>query len=79
MKLIIVVFVIAILTEYSVCYAAESKNKELKASASKQIDKPLQVNGQTRNLSMMLVLKSEKEKITFVDVRRNFKDKKTDY
>lgn len=38
------------------------------------VDKPLDVKGQTRTLSMMLVLKSKKEKINFITVRRQYHD-----
>ena len=34
--------------------------------------KPLEVRGQSRQLSMMLVLKNSKDKIEFVKVRENF-------
>ncbi len=37
--------------------------------------KPLQVTGQSRSLNMMLVLRNEKDKIQFVPVRKDFKDK----
>ena len=36
--------------------------------------KPLQVNGQSRNLNMMLVLRSDRDKIKFVKVRENYRD-----
>ena len=36
------------------------------------VKKPLEVRGQSRNLSMMLVLKNSKDKIEFVNVRENF-------
>lgn len=39
-----------------------------------EAEKPLEVTGQSRNLSMVLVLKNEKDKIKFVEVRRNFKN-----
>src|SRR3954469_8665094 len=38
------------------------------------VDKPLKVMGQTRTLSMMLVLKNKKEKIDFINVRQNYHD-----
>jgi hypothetical protein len=38
------------------------------------IDKPLKVMGQTRTLSMMLVLKNKKEKIDFIKVRQNYQN-----
>lgn len=40
---------------------------------NKEVDKPLQVSGQTRNLSMMLVLKSEKDKIHFGEIRTHYR------
>jgi hypothetical protein len=39
-----------------------------------EAEKPLEVTGQSRNLSMVLVLKNDKDKIKFVEVRRNFKN-----
>jgi hypothetical protein len=47
------------------------------ASSSHEVDKPLRVTGQTRNLSMMLVLKGDKDKVKFQHVRRSYKDKLT--
>jgi hypothetical protein len=42
-------------------------------TGSKEVDKPLQVKGQSRNLSMMLMLKGEKDKIKFGEVRENYR------
>lgn len=36
--------------------------------------KPLQVNGQSRNINMMLVLRNDKDKIKFVHPRENYRD-----
>lgn len=36
--------------------------------------KPLEVNGQSRNLNMMLVLRNDKDKIKFVKVRENYRN-----
>ena len=36
--------------------------------------KPLEVNGQSRNLNMMLVLRNDKDKIKFVHPRENYRD-----
>lgn len=36
--------------------------------------KPLEVNGQSRNLNMMLVLRNDKDKIKFVKIRENYRD-----
>jgi hypothetical protein len=36
-------------------------------------DKAIQVMGQARNLSMMLTLRNEKDRIKFVEVRRHFR------
>jgi hypothetical protein len=44
------------------------------SSGVKEVDKPLQVTGQSRNLSMMLTLKNEKDKVKFVEVRRSYRD-----
>ena len=35
--------------------------------------KPLEVNGQSRNLNMTLVLRNDKDKIKFVKVRENYR------
>ena len=47
-------------------------------SESEQV---LKVSGQSRNLSMMLTIKSEKDKIKFGEIRENYKNevKKTNY
>jgi len=47
----------------------------------REVEKPLNVNGQSRNLSMMMVLKTDRDDINFVDVRKNYKDEipKTNY
>ncbi len=42
-------------------------------SGVKQIEKPLKVTGQTRTLTMMLVLRNEKEKVRFLKPRENFR------
>lgn len=46
-----------------------------------EAEKPLEVTGQSRNLNMVLVLKNDKDKIKFVEVRRSYRDevKKTQY
>ncbi len=36
-------------------------------------DKAIQVTGQSRNLSMLLTLRNEKDRIKFVEVRRDFR------
>lgn len=36
--------------------------------------KPLEINGQNRNLNMMLVLRNDKDKIKFVKMRENYHD-----
>jgi hypothetical protein len=40
----------------------------------KEVEKPIQVTGQSRNLSMLLTLKNEKDKVKFVEVRRSYRD-----
>ena len=59
-----IVMTIAATALASKAFAEESKNQ-----------KPLQVTGQSRSLNMMLVLRNEKDKIQFVPVRKDFKDK----
>jgi hypothetical protein len=39
--------------------------------------KPLEVNGQSRNLNMMLVLRNDKDKIKFVRPRESYRDEIT--
>ncbi len=41
-------------------------------TGSQEVDKPLKVQGQSRNLSMMLMLKKEKDKIKFGEIRENY-------
>lgn len=47
----------------------------------REVEKPLNINGQTRNLSMMMTLKNDKDQIQFLDIRRNYKNEvpKTNY
>ena len=42
------------------------------SSASKEVEKPLEINGQSRNLSMMMVLKGDQDSVDFVDIRKNY-------
>ncbi len=42
---------------------------------SHEVQKPLRVFGQSRNISMQLVLKSEKDKLKFANVRTDYRDK----
>jgi hypothetical protein len=44
-------------------------------SKTQEVEKPLQISGQTRNLSMTLGLRNDKDKVTFANVRRDFRDK----
>jgi len=44
------------------------------SSGVQEVDKPLNVSGQNRNLSMMMVLKGDRDEIHFVDVRKNYQD-----
>lgn len=43
--------------------------------AAREVEKPLKISGQTRNLSMLLVLKSDKDQVKFAHVRLNYRDK----
>lgn len=52
------------------CLAFESKI----APQDAQEQKALEVNGQSRNLNMMLVLRGEKDKIHFVKIRENYRN-----
>jgi hypothetical protein len=48
--------------------------KQAKLSSGKTtIEKPLKVTGQTRTLSMMLVLKNKKDKSTFISPREHYR------
>lgn len=44
------------------------------SNTSKEIEKPLDISGQNRNLSMMMILKNDRDEINFVEVRTNFED-----
>ena len=35
--------------------------------------KPIEVKGQSRTLSMMLILKNKKDRVNFVKIRNNFR------
>jgi hypothetical protein len=51
------------------------KNPSEKSDESAEGDrKPLEVNGQSRNLNMALVLRDEKDKIKFVKLRENYRE-----
>lgn len=43
------------------------------SSSTKSINDPLKVRGQTRNLNMMLVLKSKEDRIKFIKIRRDYR------
>lgn len=43
------------------------------ATGSTEVDKPLEVKGQTRTLSMRLILKNGKDRIQFVENRKDFR------
>ncbi len=44
------------------------------SSNNQTINKPLEVRGQTRNLSMILTVSSKKDKIKFIKMRVNYRD-----
>lgn len=44
----------------------------LNSLANMDVNRSLEVRGQTRNLSMMLILKNAKDNIDFVKVRENY-------
>ena len=46
---------------------------EGKLSGNTEVDKPLKVVGQTRNVSMLLTFKNKKDKIEFPPIRENYK------
>jgi len=47
-------------------------------SGTQEVEKPLRISGQSRNLSMMLVLKNDKDKVRFANVRRSYRDRLPD-
>ncbi len=53
---------------------APAHAKGLGSLANMDMNRSLEVRGQTRNLSMMLVLKNGKENIDFVKVRQNYEN-----
>lgn len=61
--------------------SAKPRRRVQRISGSHNIEKPMKVTGQTRTLSMMLVLKNKKEKIKFINVRKNYREEilKTEY
>jgi hypothetical protein len=58
-------------------FANETK-KANRSISSTNIEKPLQVRGQTRNLNMMLVVNNEKDRINFVQMRTEYKKEVSD-
>jgi hypothetical protein len=92
MKVIYLILLATGLTTSSALRAEEASSAPANSAASgaahsdskggvQEVEKPLNVNGQTRNLSMMLTFSNEKEKIQFFDVRRNYQEEvpKTNY
>lgn len=79
----ILVFVVLLLLAFGRGALAKGPNRATAGlqAGSHEVQKPLQVTGQSRNLSMMLVLKSEKDRVRFVEVRRSYRGEvlKTDY
>lgn len=64
-------------SKYAKSYPTMTKAEKRRVPASlvsdgDGADKPIQVKGQNRNISMMLTLKSEKDKINFGDIRDNY-------
>jgi len=49
--------------------------------ATGEVDRPLRIEGQARNLNMMLMLKGEKDRIKFGEVRESYVDdvRRTNY
>ena len=49
--------------------------------ATGEVDRPLRIEGQARNLNMMLMLKGEKDRIKFGEVRETYVEdvKRTNY
>ena len=79
MKLRIITLLIIILSVSLMSKMADagkrSKKKHFRRmkAGSHEVNKPLEVRGQSRTLKMMLVLKSKKEKIQFIKVSRNYR------
>lgn len=52
--------------------APKKKAPQLTAG-TKEIAEEMKVTGQTRTLNMLLVLKNKRDRINFINVRRNFR------
>ena len=57
---------------YSFSATAQKKNVQVPLGSS-NIQKPLEVKGQTRNISMMVTTQANKDKLNFVTSRKNFR------
>lgn len=59
-----------------VAYSKPVAGRDGKATplGSTDLQKPLEVKGQTRNVSMMVINQAEKDKLKFVTARRDFRD-----
>lgn len=62
------------LTGTDAAMQSSSTSQQTPTSTSKEVEKPLDISGQNRNLQMMMVLKGDREEINFVDIRRNYED-----
>ncbi len=70
MKQILIIIFIYILGVSSLY--AKSKGRSYRGGGRQTINKPLEVKGQTRNLSMILTLKNKKDKINFIKLREKY-------
>lgn len=71
MKAIITSLSLVILLGVAGVAEAGSKGAALRGG---EFQKPLEVKGQTRNISMMLVNQSSKNEVKFVTARKNFRE-----
>lgn len=54
--------------------ALAGKSSAAAPLGSTDLQKPLEVKGQTRNVSMMVINQAEKDKLKFVTARKDFRD-----
>ena len=66
-----IIFIIFSINLHTLTAHAESKYENL---GRKEINDPLKVRGQTRNLNMLLVLQSKEDKIKFIKIRKTFNE-----
>ena len=74
-KILLVVFaVFAMVIPLDEGWAKARARAPQRNPGSTTIEKPLKVTGQTRTLSMLLVLKNKKDKSDFIKVRQHYRN-----